>query len=213
MKEPASSMKQPPLRLFIAWATSWEMKQRALSLLTIWGISTAILFSLYCGLYILGFRQIELRQFLPGVAVFAVAFAILLQLDREAPSHVTDASQMSAWGLIYELFVRRKSLLAVFVLGLVTIAVTTYYVTNSIFSVEYTGEGVSIRLASQTIYYLPINPIEQRVETGGQDTDVGGWQDTQIDLTNGDVITYELSGSVSPGYLQSFDELQKNAAV
>jgi hypothetical protein len=167
-----------------------------------WAISVVVLFFLYCGLYVMGFQPITPWKYLFGVAVIAVAFALLLQIDRQAHGSSKEIHSLTVWGLIHEMFVQRKSLLAFLTLFIVAIILGTYYISTSVFSVEYTPEaGVLFRLRGDTIYYVPISPYEEA-------EDVGGWQNTEIPLKEDEFYTVEISGSVSPGALQNIDAFQ-----
>lgn len=182
------------------------MKNKLFSLvgmfLTLWGISVAVLFLPYCGLYIMGFQPLPLDRFLAGTAVLGFVFALLLAVDKQTITSRDQVEGLTIWGLVHELFVRRKSLLALFLLAAAEIAIGTYYVSISLFSVEYAGEsGIMIRLPGHTVYYVPISPY-------GETEDVGGWENTGIPLEKDETFTVEISGSVSPGFLQGLDRLQ-----
>lgn len=92
-------------------------------------------------------------------------------------------------GLLHILIVERPALLGFFFLFILGIALATYYVFRVLIPVEYTGTGIQIRLPGQTVHYFPIYPQVS-------------WQNTKIQLHEGDEISVELEGWVSPGALQ-----------
>src|SRR5439155_17071374 len=62
---------------------------------------------------------------------------------------------------------------------------------SSIVAVEYTGtSGLVVRLPGHTVHYYPI-------------TSVDSWQNTGIKLQKGQLFEVDISGKVSPGYLQN----------
>ena len=153
------------------------MSDKIIRFVKYWAISVAVLFLPYCGLYILGFTPIGLGRFFAGVAVVGMAFGLLLLIDSQTETQSEAKQKWTAWELIYELFVQRKSLFVVYTLALAGIAIGTYKVSISLFKVEYDPDSaaVEIRLPGETQYYTLISPY-------GEGNKVGGWQNTKIYL-------------------------------
>jgi hypothetical protein len=175
------------------------MLAKLISFFSLWGVCTTVLFlpRLALGvLGVLGCRWVQLAQFVGGAAIFGFVLALLLQLDLERENSVAEILEPTLTGLIYELFVRRTSLLAFFALTLGAMILTIYYVSTSLFRPEYEpASGLLVfRLPGETWYYVPISPY-------GDSEDVGGWQNTHIPLQEGDWFSFAVSGSVSPGAL------------
>jgi hypothetical protein len=118
-------------------------------------------------------------------------------------------NSMSVSELIYRLFVRRKSLVALFVVCTLLAVLVTYRFISALFSVEYEGEaGIVVHLPGETVYYIPVYPYSSNADSlqsaglpnAGQTT---GWQNTGIEIQADDEFTFEVSGMVSPGHLQN----------
>ncbi len=101
---------------------------------------------------------------------------------------------MSLWGLIYVLLTQHQAVLVLSLLAFIATIAGVYYICRSLFMVEYIGAGVQIKLPGQTVYYVPIYPQVS-------------WQPTGIVLKQGESVSIEISGYVSPGALQELSEL------
>ena len=124
-----------------------------------------------------------------AVASFALTISILLVLDDQ-PRSEEQLENMTFAGLGYVLLVKRKPLVAVLVLTLVTIGLAVYYLSKSMgVTLEIEGNALTIKLPGQTIHYIPIHSQL-------------GWQNTGIELKAGQKVQYSIAGAVSPGYLQ-----------
>jgi hypothetical protein len=165
-----------------------------------WAVTIAVLFFSYLGVYLMGFQPVRWSEFLLATIPIGLVFALLLEIDRRdqlTREKAADAADMSLWGMIHEIFVRRKSLLAFFLLAAVGAAIGTYYIATSLFNVEYTDEkGIVIQLPGEKIYSVPVHPYY-------------GWQGTNIHLDEGEEFTVEVSGVVSPGFLQTTEKYNK----
>jgi len=127
------------------------------------------------------------------VALWALAVAILLALDERSKDEEKIANMTFA-GLAYVLLVKRKALLAIFVLSVVSVGLAGYYVSKWMgITLEPEGGTLSLKLPGQTVYYFPISSQQ-------------GWQNTGIKLKAGQPFKYSISGYVSPGFLQDIDE-------
>jgi len=139
-------------------------------------------------------------QTAPGIATHA---AVSTSPRSTSASSAAPAGQNGSaapsyglWSLIHELLTQRRSLLLLILLTIVVVVQLSYFLFASVFRVEYAGEsGVLFRLPGQTVYYFPIVPTD-------------GWHQTNIRLRKDERFSVELSGRVSPGYLQSIDRLQ-----
>jgi hypothetical protein len=130
-------------------------------------------------------------------AVFAVSIAIsiLQAADAGGPPPSSLPSEMSLWGLLYVLLTQHQAVLMLSLLALLATIASVYYICRSLFMVEYVGAGVQIKLPGQTVYYVPIYPQVS-------------WQPTGIVLKQGESVSIEISGYVSPGALQELSELK-----
>jgi hypothetical protein len=191
----------------------------------------AVLFLPYLGFCLMGFPLIEWWKFLLGILPIAATVVLLLEMDRReqywmrqaarqddtqvAPQQPVPNTQamkaqassdnepgthgMSVSELVYKLFVQRKSLVALFVLCTSATVLVTYYIISSLVRVEYQGSGMVVQLPGETVYYIPLYPYSLSQETS--------WQSTGIELQKGDEFTVEISGMVSPGFLQIAPEM------
>lgn len=158
--------------------------------------SVIFLTAAFAAVYFLGFRLPKFTECIGIILSLAVVFSLLLTADSRGRRHSTSPpSTLSA--VIHDLLANRQPLLCLLVIGASIVGVGTYYVFRSIVTVQYSGEaGVIFRLPGQTVYYIPIHPY--------------GWVDTGIQLEKDERFTVELSGQVSPGYLQSLPIFQRN---
>lgn len=144
----------------------------------------------YLGLFCLGLTRTKVSTGLLAMGAIAAGVAILLALDQQATEKREDPEAITFAALAYVLLTKRLPLLALLLFGLLGIAMASYYVVTSLLSVEFTGEsGLVIKLPGQTVYYYPIHAY--------------GWQNTQVRLNQGDKFQVEITGTVTPGYLQN----------
>jgi hypothetical protein len=178
----------------------------------------------------MGFQPIEWWKFLFGTMPIALTALLLLKMDQyeqsaqprptpdcEAKNQIEASNDnekerngMSWAELVYNLFVRRKSLVALFVLcTTVTVLVTCFFV-RSLVKVDNQGaSGVVVQLPGETVYYTPIYPYAKWQEFPDSSWRETSWQNTGIDLEKGDEFTVEISGMVSPGSLQNVPDMAK----
>lgn len=160
-------------------------------------VSGLILFALVAAARRLsGHGPLRLR-IVGGIIALSIAVSVLLAADAAQRAQAAGAEPVdSLWGLLYTLLTQRQSLLILTLLMLVVAIIVSYYVVRSLFSVQYEGTGVQFRLPGQTVFYVPIYPQ-------------CSWQDTHIELREGQTVTVEISGYVSPGALGDLAALQK----
>jgi len=126
--------------------------------------------------------------------------------DPSDTSRKHNLHQDSFWGFMSVLLLERTSLLALFLVMLAGSVTGTYYIVRSMVSIEEIDTAtIAISLPGHRIYHLPISPFGARIDN--QET---GWQDTQIQLKEGDRFKVSLTGYVSPGYLQGIPKLQEH---
>lgn len=107
--------------------------------------------------------------------------------------------------LAYVMLFERQTLMAFSFLVLLAVAYVLYKAARALFTVEYDGGGLRVRLPGHVVYYFPVFPQTS-------------WQDTGIKLKEGEKIEIHVTGQVSPGamhykFLKSYsfhmDELIK----
>lgn len=148
----------------------------------------------YLGLFCLGLALPKLSSGLLAVAAIAAAIAILLAMDQQATENRDEPEDITFAGLAYVLLTKRLPLLALLLFGLVGTVIVAYYALTSLLSVEFTGDsGLVIKLPGQTVYYYPVHPY--------------GWQNTHVQLRQGEEFKVDITGTVTPGYLQSIAKL------
>lgn len=139
-------------------------------------------------------------QMIGGVLAISLAISVLLAADAASrPSTVGAEPVDSLWGLLHQLLTQRQGLLMLTLLTLVGVVIMAFYIFRSLFSIQYEGTGVQFRLPGQTVFYVPIYPQ-------------CSWQNTHIDLREGQRVSVEVSGYVSPGALgdlAALDEQKK----
>lgn len=150
----------------------------------------------FATLYFLEFHLPPVGHCIGIIASLSVLFAILLTADSK--TRASDRSESTTfWAGLIDLLTNRQPLLLFLVIGISIAAAGTYYLFTSLVTVQYAGEsGVIFSLPGQTVYYVPIDPYES-------------WVDTGIQLAKDDRFRVELSGRVSPGYLQGLTTLQE----
>lgn len=146
----------------------------------------AFLYAILIAFWSFGHGPTNVLRPVAGIFALSSAMALLLAADASLHPRPAGGTPSNLWSLIYTLVTQRQALLALSLIVATGIGVITYRLLRSIFSVEYTGSGVQIRLPGQTVYYLPIYPQVC-------------WQDTGIQLQKGEKVNVELSGLVSPG--------------
>jgi hypothetical protein len=161
-------------------------------------ISGCFLYALFLALWYFGVRPTSHTRAVGGAFALSFAISILLSADYGRRTASVDSNPPDSFsGLIYRLVTEHQPILALSLITLMAVLVGTYYIFRSLFSVEYTGSGIQIKLPGQTVYYMPVYPQIS-------------WQNTGISLREGEKITIELSGYVSPGALQEISELEEH---
>jgi hypothetical protein len=148
----------------------------------------------YLGLFCLGLALPTLSTGLLAVVAIAAGIAILLAVDQQAAEQRDEPEDITFAGLAYVLLTKRLPLLALLLFGLVGTVIVAYYTVTSLLSVEFTGDsGLVIKFPGQTVYYYPVHPY--------------GWQNTRVRLRQGEEFKVGITGTVTPGYLQSIAKL------
>jgi hypothetical protein len=141
---------------------------------------------------------------LPLAAGFALCWDYRLAVGANSTLLTPDSKTRPAstsepktfWAGVVDLLTNRQPLLFFLAIGIVIAVTGTHYLFTSLVTVRYAGEsGVIVSLPGQTVYYLAIDPYESWINTG-------------IQLAKDERFTVELSGRVSPGYLQGLERLQ-----
>lgn len=148
----------------------------------------------FAALYCFGLRLPSVWRCAGIIISLSVLFSVLLSADTKAGPRAVPAT---FWAGIIDLLTNRQPLFLFLLTGISIAVAGTYYFLTSLVTVQYTGEsGVIFSLPGQTVYYLPIDPYESWINTG-------------IQLEKDERFTVELSGRVSPGYLQGLTTLQQ----
>lgn len=136
--------------------------------------------------------EMELLKAVAGLFLLSAALSLLLISDKlERPS--VRVEELKIPGLIYHILSERKSLFFFLIIGTVGVVYISYYTLASAFKVEYLGEsGMVIKLPGRTVYYTVVDPY--------------GWQKTDVWLHKNQRFEVEISGRVSPGYLENVVE-------
>ncbi|HEU4885731.1 MAG TPA: hypothetical protein VFT45_26080 [Longimicrobium sp.] len=135
-----------------------------------------------------------------AVLAVSLAISILQAADAGRTTPTTIPAGLSLWGLMYVLLTQHPAVLVLSLLAFVATIAGVYYIFRSLLTVEYSGAGVQIKLPGQTVYYVPIYPQVS-------------WQPTGIVLKQGESVSIEISGYVSPGALQELSELEDHMAA
>jgi len=157
--------------------------------------SVVVLAAGFGTLHFLGFRLPSLSHCIGAIISLSVLFSVLLAADDKAGGSSRPVPT-TFWAGVVDLVANRQPLLLFIMIGISMAVAGTYYLFTSLVTVQYSGEsGVIFSLPGQTVYYVPIDPYESWVNTG-------------IQFAKDERFTVELSGRVSPGYLQGLNTLQ-----
>jgi hypothetical protein len=157
--------------------------------------SAAVIIAGLATIYFLGFHLPPLANSIGIVVSLSILFALLLTADSRVRAD-SSPPPTTFWAGVVDLVANRQPLVLFLAIAVSIAAAGTYYIFTSLVTVQYAGEsGVIFSLPGQTVYYLPIDPYES-------------WMSTGIQLAKDERFTVELSGRVSPGYLQGLDILQ-----
>jgi hypothetical protein len=131
-------------------------------------------------------------------SALSVVIATLLAAEawRGAGSPITGSrGTVTEWSTVaYLLFTEHRAMALTALFTVIASLLAAYYIVRGLLTVRYEGTGLQIRLPGQTLYHVPIFP---------QDS----WQNTEIHLHEGDEVSIEISGRVSPGALQGLVKL------
>jgi hypothetical protein len=156
--------------------------------------SAAVLIAGFATVYFLGFHLPPAANCIGIIVSLSILFSFLLTADNAA--RVRSTPPATFWAGVVDLVANRQALLLFLLIAISIAAAGTYYIFTSLVTVQYTGEsGVIFSLPGQTVYYMPIDPYES-------------WMNTGIELKKDERFSVELSGRVSPGYLQGIETLQ-----
>jgi hypothetical protein len=148
------------------------------------------LISAFIAAWFLGLRPPSYIKSIAGIIALSFAVATLLTADSITSKSVELKEIPKSFpAVFYILFTQRQALLILIIFSFVLFSIGIYHLFRSLFTVTYSGSGIQIKLPGQLMYYFPIYPQLP-------------WQNTKIMVKEGEKLSIELSGYVSPGALQ-----------
>jgi hypothetical protein len=167
-------------------------------------LASITLFVLMAGLTAAGMWRRRGSPFLLAAAL-ATVIATLLAAEAWRPpgssspdtAREVPLEEVNNWSTVaYLLFTEHRAMLLTALFIIVASILTAYYIVRGLLTVQFEGTGLQIRLPGQTVYHVPVFPQTH-------------WQNTFIHLTEGDEVSVEISGLVSPGALQGLRKLEE----
>jgi hypothetical protein len=161
-------------------------------------VSGIILFPLAWALKTSGLWQRRRGSPMMVASALSLVIAALLAAERPggADSVSTGGAAVRDWStVVYLMFTEHRAMALTGLFTIIAALLAAYYIVRGVLNVRYEGTGLQIRLPGQTLYHVPIFP---------QDS----WQNTEIQLHEGDEVSVEISGRVSPGALQGLVKLE-----